>query len=930
MDSAGGRGARSRGIGRSTYSSQRSLNNNEKSREATGLPCKKPIRLSHSPKPSSADSSKMQSNGRSEKAAATSPSLVLGAPTPEKRSSQISSSRVKNRGVAMSIKEVVNQAKQQLLSSSDSTAQPHTVQQSESISIHPKAPSPTNINLPEKYAMLAEFFDSMEAAIRLLRLRKTISSFRNICPQVETMTHKRFMYSHVAQMKHIFPEGLLLEKTMVHDEKTLCMKPDLKITLLHDALLSGKDKASNGNNTLGLRKAFYTRLVAFVKAYPKGDDVPEAILPEPFNRKCQLTSPDTSRLPSLICNSLTPARGAASTLPENHQEESQPSMISSLLPKSFQRRFSQRTLTPQPSVDSSFPVPKQDPIPKPHSEVLEIVKTNGDHESSPSPLPTQDPILKSPSQVSETLKSYGAGGGHPSSCHSHFSPGLKSRFAASFCPPSKTQDIKESNEIECKLSTCNKTNLASPISKSCSTTQMSHSHQTPSRIPNPVVVAEGTIDVDTPCKAVLVSENASSRMTKGCFSPVTPGVTPHSIQLKKASDVSSADKTPVVKSIPKSNIKSPMSKKSLRFGTVAIAPNTSSPIRSPGTPDFASPESSRLSQSSVKKSKNSNVKRSIAFNRQLEDSPIPPAYPVSEQPQIRSTSLKRKAMEANLDDLSEGFQSKQSPALCTPVKSGERDYYVGSTKPSPLSAAANVLAISKKNEKAMQSPTCSPQSNRNPLILENTPEKGVLDTPPLRAPKRLRLNVDEPQTLQVEATKTCSQTASPCFQCPKKGNVEHCKLDTGRASFVSEQAEKMSIDGMSESDWQILQVLPMQVLREVLERESKSLEERKLGVSAARKRQQMIGYLPKLFNMIRHIFRSSKRSVLTRQELVHKILSNHTDVTDRSEVEEQLGLLQELAPDWISGRTASSGDFLYSVQNNIDVQTIHTRFASAA
>lgn len=158
MDSAGGRGARSRGIGRSTYSSQRSLNNNEKSREATGLPCKKPIRLSHSPKPSSADSSKMQSNGRSEKAAATSPSLVLGAPTPEKKSSQISSSRVKNRGVAMSIKEVVNQAKQQLLSSSDSTAQPHTVQQSESISIHPKAPSPTNINLPEKYAMLAEFF----------------------------------------------------------------------------------------------------------------------------------------------------------------------------------------------------------------------------------------------------------------------------------------------------------------------------------------------------------------------------------------------------------------------------------------------------------------------------------------------------------------------------------------------------------------------------------------------------------------------------------------------------------------------------------------------------------------------------------------------------------------------------------------------------
>lgn len=29
------------------------------------------------------------------------------------------------------------------------------------------------------------------------------------------------------------------------------------------------------------------------------------------------------------------------------------------------------------------------------------------------------------------------------------------------------------------------------------------------------------------------------------------------------------------------------------------------------------------------------------------------------------------------------------------------------------------------------------------------------------------------------------------------------------------------------------------------------------------------------------------------------------------EVEEQLGLLQELVPDWISGKTASSGDFLF-------------------
>ena len=74
---------------------------------------------------------------------------------------------------------------------------------------------------------------------------------------------------HMAQMKHIFPKGLLLEKTTAPDKKTLCMKPDLKITLLHDAMLSGMDKASKGNNTLGFRKAFHSHIVSFVKAYPK-------------------------------------------------------------------------------------------------------------------------------------------------------------------------------------------------------------------------------------------------------------------------------------------------------------------------------------------------------------------------------------------------------------------------------------------------------------------------------------------------------------------------------------------------------------------------------------------------------------------------------------------------------------------------------------
>jgi hypothetical protein len=44
----------------------------------------------------------------------------------------------------------------------------------------------------------------------------------------------------------------------------------------------------------------------------------------------------------------------------------------------------------------------------------------------------------------------------------------------------------------------------------------------------------------------------------------------------------------------------------------------------------------------------------------------------------------------------------------------------------------------------------------------------------------------------------------------------------------------------------------------------------------------MIASLPKLFNMIHFLFQSIKRSVITKEELIHKIIASHCDVVDRS------------------------------------------------
>ncbi|KAF8369642.1 hypothetical protein HHK36_032328 [Tetracentron sinense] len=45
-----------------------------------------------------------------------------------------------------------------------------------------------SIKLPEKYEILGEFFSSMDSSIRLLRLKRSMSSFTNICPKIESLT----------------------------------------------------------------------------------------------------------------------------------------------------------------------------------------------------------------------------------------------------------------------------------------------------------------------------------------------------------------------------------------------------------------------------------------------------------------------------------------------------------------------------------------------------------------------------------------------------------------------------------------------------------------------------------------------------------------------------------------------------------------------
>ena len=106
-------------------------------------------------------------------------------------------------------------------------------------------------------------------------------------------------------------------------------------------------------------------------------------------------------------------------------------------------------------------------------------------------------------------------------------------------------------------------------------------------------------------------------------------------------------------------------------------------------------------------------------------------------------------------------------------------------------------------------------------------------------------------------------------------------------------------------------VIMFDILLQVMKEELKVAEERSKDIAGLRRRQQMMAGLPHLFNQLRLIIQSSNKSVFPYNELLSKVVSSNTELTDRSEVEERLKMLMELAPEWISAKKSLTGDMLY-------------------
>ncbi|KAM0871957.1 hypothetical protein ACQ4PT_039047 [Festuca glaucescens] len=108
-------------------------------------------------------------------------------------------------------------------------------------------------------------------------------------------------------------------------------------------------------------------------------------------------------------------------------------------------------------------------------------------------------------------------------------------------------------------------------------------------------------------------------------------------------------------------------------------------------------------------------------------------------------------------------------------------------------------------------------------------------------------------------------------------------------------------------------------------KEKRALAEKETGFAYQVQRQKLISSLPNTFDIIFLIYQSRQRSVLAKHELVDRIIDRSPKIVDKGEIEEQLRLLQEFVPEWISEKAALSGDVLCCIDTALSQSEIRQR-----
>ncbi|GMP90691.1 hypothetical protein CsSME_00041695 [Camellia sinensis var. sinensis] len=232
---------------------------------------------------------------------------------------------------------------------------------------------------------------------------------------------------------------------------------------------------------------------------------------------------------------------------------------------------------------------------------------------------------------------------------------------------------------------------------------------------------------------------------------------------------------------------------------------------------------------------------------------------------------------------------------------------------SPATAMKDINFVKNEVCSSVRTPTVQGTPAKHFL----TPVKLMSATPALQPPKRCYMSPDD------------DSSSSPNKSVNRPLRIRSLKFDTPVENAKMEDEVNITGGVSVDIDSDIFEILPENLLQSIGEKERKALEQQDPAFSQVMRRQQMIASLPKLFDLIRYLFQSIKSSVITKEQLMHKIVASHLDIVDRREVEEQLELLQELVPGWIYERSVSSGDLLICINKISSPELLRARLVEA-
>ncbi|KAI5067241.1 hypothetical protein GOP47_0017769 [Adiantum capillus-veneris] len=708
--------------------------------------------------------------------------------------------------------------------------------------------------LPKKLLLLEELYHSMEASISLLRIRRQICTFSTIAAAIESSTHRRFLRSHLAQIKYILPDALQVEEYVSWDAESQCSRRDLRVSL-HPISKEGSASMQRcrspqkSTEMVIRRREFRRRLLDFFRKNKEIDvDVPQASMFEGVAAACNDE-----------CVKELPEQSSAHV--EDLKEVDEGDTLSHEKEKVLQS-----------NCDETLDADECDHTPLPIGFNLNQLKK---YPRSPSEIRHHQQVPPAP--FHGTM--------------SHLPPLFKPHFSAKRQPGVVEGDSGKAIE-------------------------------------NAGIFSD-SVEITQRFSIIKCKHTASDKARLGSAEDAAPieEVTPLAVSDASLSPMN----TPAI-------VSSSLTKKST--GNVRKVLQFTSPIgKNRGGPEFSLHEDEMLQTPK-------RVKRTCAHDKARTEQIAPLAVSDAFLSPSKSPAEDLPSfMKKSIGNVS-GVLPFNSPSIRPEYPSLEDGMHTPNcgrltiahgTARLDSTELATPLAVSD----AFRSPIQTPASQLPSLMKKSTGKTtrvlgNVSRVLPFNSP--IGKKIEGPGNLCLEDrshSSSCEkltelQPVSIFKDLTLAKNSENALLADGScaANFV----ELTTLDGadkLSASDVEILKCLPQELLNDLQAKERKQLEDIQSGIDKKRRRQQMIAGLPKLFNNVRLVFQSGNRTVLTRKDLTKMVLSSHPDITDQGEVMEQLQLLVELAPAWISVNLSSTGDSLYRINKNADMRAVSKALVEA-